>query len=115
MLRCAWRTGCRTPNERELHREVIREILKPLLARVGDQASVVAELVLGPNLKTGQTIMNEATRLEIVQRRQSGMSQRGIADELGISRCCAVQPRLASGAGAAATAKPRRACRPRPR
>jgi transposase len=30
--------------------------------------------------------MNEAMRLEIVQRRQSGMSQRAIADELGISR-----------------------------
>jgi hypothetical protein len=40
----------RTPNERELH-EKDREILKPLLARVGAQASVVAELVLGPNLK----------------------------------------------------------------
>lgn len=40
----------RTPNERELH-EKDREILKPLLARVGDQSSVVAELVLGPNLK----------------------------------------------------------------
>jgi ParB-like nuclease domain len=40
----------RTPNERELH-EKDREILKPLLARVGDQASVVAELVLGPNLQ----------------------------------------------------------------
>ena len=40
----------RTPNERELH-EKDREILKPLLARVGDQASVVAELVLGPPLK----------------------------------------------------------------
>jgi len=40
----------RTPNERELH-ENDREILKPLLARVGDQASVVAELVLGPQLK----------------------------------------------------------------
>jgi hypothetical protein len=40
----------RTPNERELH-EKDREILKPLLARVGDQASVVAELVLGPELK----------------------------------------------------------------
>ena len=38
--------------------------------------------------------MNEAMRLEIVQRRQSGMSQRGIADELGISRC-AVQRALA--------------------
>ena len=40
----------RTPNERELH-EKDQEILKPLLARVGDQASVVAELVLGPQLK----------------------------------------------------------------
>jgi hypothetical protein len=40
----------RTPNERELH-EKDREILNPLLARVGDQASVVAELVLGPQLK----------------------------------------------------------------
>ena len=40
----------RTPNERELH-ESDREILGPLLARVGDQASVVAELVLGPQLK----------------------------------------------------------------
>jgi transposase len=30
--------------------------------------------------------MNEAVRLEIVQRRQTGMSQRAIADELGISR-----------------------------
>src|SRR5271167_1044713 len=30
--------------------------------------------------------MNEAMRLEIVQRRQTGMSQRAIADELGISR-----------------------------
>jgi hypothetical protein len=28
-----------------------REILQPLLARMGDQASVVAELVLGPDLK----------------------------------------------------------------
>jgi len=40
----------RTPNERELRTED-REILQPLLARVGDQASVVAELVLGPDLK----------------------------------------------------------------
>jgi hypothetical protein len=37
----------RTPNERELQTQD-REILQPLLARVGDQASVVAELVLGP-------------------------------------------------------------------
>jgi ParB-like nuclease domain len=40
----------RTPNERELHRQD-REILQPLLARVGDQARVVAELVLGPECK----------------------------------------------------------------
>ena len=40
----------RTPNEREL-RAQDREILQPLLGRVGDQASVVAELVLGPDLK----------------------------------------------------------------
>jgi hypothetical protein len=40
----------RTPNEREL-RTQDREILQPLLARVGDQAGVVAELVLGPDLK----------------------------------------------------------------
>jgi len=40
----------RTPNERELGSSD-REILQPLLARVGDQASVVAELVLGPDLK----------------------------------------------------------------
>jgi ParB-like chromosome segregation protein Spo0J len=37
----------RTPNERELGTSD-REILQPLLARVGDQASTVAELVLGP-------------------------------------------------------------------
>jgi len=40
----------RTPNERELHAQD-REIVQPLLARVGDQANVVAELVLGPDLK----------------------------------------------------------------
>ena len=40
----------RTPNEREL-RARDREILQPLLDRVGDQASVVAELVLGPDLE----------------------------------------------------------------
>lgn len=37
----------RTPNEREL-RDGDREILEPLLTRVGDQAGTVAELVLGP-------------------------------------------------------------------
>jgi hypothetical protein len=40
----------RTPNEREL-RGMDREIVRPLLERVGDQASLVAELVLGPDLK----------------------------------------------------------------
>jgi len=39
----------RTPNEREL-RAPDRQIVQPLLARVGEQASVVAELVLGPDL-----------------------------------------------------------------
>jgi ParB-like chromosome segregation protein Spo0J len=37
----------RTPNEREL-RDGDRDILEPLLTRVGDQAGTVAELVLGP-------------------------------------------------------------------
>ncbi len=37
----------RSPGERELKARD-REILEPLLLRVGDQASVVAELVLGP-------------------------------------------------------------------
>jgi ParB family transcriptional regulator, chromosome partitioning protein len=40
----------RTPNEREL-RGGDREIVQPLLARVGDQAHRVGELVLGPDLK----------------------------------------------------------------
>jgi ParB/RepB/Spo0J family partition protein len=40
----------RTPNEREL-RAQDREIVQPLLARVGDEAGVVAELVLGPDRK----------------------------------------------------------------
>ena len=39
-------TWLRTPNEREL-RVQERALLQPLLARVGDQARVVAELVLG--------------------------------------------------------------------
>jgi ParB-like chromosome segregation protein Spo0J len=37
----------RTPNEREL-RAGDRDVLEPLLTRVGDQAGTVAELVLGP-------------------------------------------------------------------
>jgi len=40
----------RTPNEREL-RATDREIVQPLLARVGDEARGVAELVLGPDLQ----------------------------------------------------------------
>jgi hypothetical protein len=40
----------RTPNEREL-RAQDREIVQPLLAHVGAQAGVVAELVLGPDLQ----------------------------------------------------------------
>ncbi len=40
----------RTPNVLEL-RTQDREILQPILARVGDQSHVVAELVLGPDLK----------------------------------------------------------------
>jgi hypothetical protein len=39
----------RTPNEREL-RATDRGIVQPLLARVGDEARAVAELVLGPDL-----------------------------------------------------------------
>jgi ParB/RepB/Spo0J family partition protein len=39
----------RTPNERELKARD-REILRPLLLRVGDEASLVAELTLGPVL-----------------------------------------------------------------
>jgi hypothetical protein len=39
----------RTPNEREL-RATDRAIVQPLLARVGDEARAVAELVLGPDL-----------------------------------------------------------------
>ena len=37
----------RTPGERELT-ERDREVVRPLLARLGDQANVVAEQVLGP-------------------------------------------------------------------
>ena len=44
----------RTPNERELHSSD-REILRPLLARVGDQSRMVAELILGPDLKERRT------------------------------------------------------------
>jgi ParB-like chromosome segregation protein Spo0J len=40
----------RTPNEGEL-RGQDREILQPLLARLADEASLVAELVRGPDLK----------------------------------------------------------------
>jgi hypothetical protein len=44
----------RTPNEGEL-RGPDRDILRPQLARLGEQASVVAELVLGPDLKRERT------------------------------------------------------------
>ena len=100
----------RTPNERELHRQD-REILQPLLARVGDQASVVAELVLGADLKRARGAMNEALRLEIVQRRQSGMSQRAIAEELGISRgaVCRALTRVQAQRDGQATPLPRAA------
>jgi ParB/RepB/Spo0J family partition protein len=40
----------RTPNEREL-RASDRVIVRPMLERVGDEASMVAELVLGPDPK----------------------------------------------------------------
>jgi hypothetical protein len=43
----------RTPNEREL-RVPERDLLQPLLARVGEQAGVVAELVLGPDFPRGR-------------------------------------------------------------
>jgi len=44
----------RTPNEGEL-RAQDRHIVQPLLARLGEQAGVVAELVLGPDLKREKT------------------------------------------------------------
>ena len=44
----------RTPNEDELG-GLDRDILRPQLARLADQAGVVAELVLGPDLKREQT------------------------------------------------------------
>ncbi len=47
-------TWLRTPNEREL-RASDRAIVRPLLERVGDQAGIVAELVLGPDLKREKT------------------------------------------------------------
>ena len=50
----------RTPNEREL-RTQDREILQPLLARVGDQASVVAELVLGPQAERAASVSDRRT------------------------------------------------------
>ncbi len=42
-----WRTGCGRRASRELTTRD-REIVQPLLARLGDEASLVAELVLGP-------------------------------------------------------------------
>jgi hypothetical protein len=44
----------RTPNEGELQPHD-RHIVQPLLARLGEQASVVAELVLGPDLEREKT------------------------------------------------------------
>lgn len=44
----------RTPGERELLPRD-REIVEPLLARLGDAASLVAELVLGPEVVRGRT------------------------------------------------------------
>jgi hypothetical protein len=43
----------RTPGERELTARD-REIVQPLLARVGDEAGLVAELVLGPAIDDGR-------------------------------------------------------------
>ena len=39
----------RTPNERRVARPGSRAYLQPLLQRAGDEASLVAELLLGPN------------------------------------------------------------------
>jgi hypothetical protein len=44
----------RTPGERELLPRD-REIVQPLLARLGDEASLVAELVLGPEVVRGRS------------------------------------------------------------
>ena len=75
-------------NERELGPSD-REISKPLLARVGDQAGVVAEVGVGTGLQAREDAMTEEVRHEIIQRRQSGMSmQQVIADGLGHSRRC---------------------------
>ena len=45
----------RTPGERELGARD-REIVQPVLARLGDQASLVAELVLGPDRTRGRKL-----------------------------------------------------------
>ena len=57
--------------------------------------------------------MNEAMRLEIVQRRQTGMSQRAIADELGIPR--GAVRRALERVQAQRDGQARPASRPRPR
>jgi len=44
----------RTPGERELT-ERDRDVVRPLLARVGDQAGLVAELALGPPRQGART------------------------------------------------------------
>jgi len=46
-----------TPNERELC-EKDRELLHPLLLRVGDQSGIVAELIL-PNLNTQKLLIDQ--------------------------------------------------------
>jgi hypothetical protein len=48
-------TWLRTPGERELSARD-REIVQPFLARLGDQATVVAELVLGPAIAAGRRV-----------------------------------------------------------
>jgi transposase len=58
--------------------------------------------------------MNEVMRLEIVQRRQSGMSQRAIADELGISRGAVQRALTRVQAQRDGQATPARRPRPRP-
>ena len=75
----------RTPNERELRAQ-----------RSGDRAAAVGACRrsgrrgrgtgAGSRPQTREDAMTEKMRLEIVQRRQSGMSLRAIAEELGISR-----------------------------
>ncbi len=48
-------TWLRTPGERELLPRD-REIVQPLLTRVGDEAGLVADLVLGPGIEVGRRV-----------------------------------------------------------